>query len=102
MKDQTTAIDENTLIVRAERRARRYDEERGCYVYDVSFKTSSPLTERTVGVSKAFGLGVGVWYSYGIATGSIVAYPQPGLIFDILMLLTFVWMLIWTLRRRAH
>ena len=44
----------------------------------------------------------GVWYSYGVAAGSIVAYPQPGLIFDILMLLTFTLMLIWTLRRRAH
>jgi len=48
------------------------------------------------------GLAIGVWYSYGIATGSIVAAPQPGLIFDILMLLTLVWMLIWTLTRRAH
>ena len=58
MKDQTTATGENTIIVRAERRARRYDEERGCYVYDISFKTSAPLTDRTVGVSRAFGLGV--------------------------------------------
>jgi hypothetical protein len=48
------------------------------------------------------GLAIGVWYSYGITTGSIVAYPQLGLIFDILMLLTFVWMLLWTLTRRAH
>jgi hypothetical protein len=47
------------------------------------------------------GLVVGAWYSYGIATGS-PAYPQPKLIFDIMMLLTFVWTLIWTLMRRAH
>ena len=58
MNAQKTATGENTLLIKAERKARRYDEERGCYVYDVSFKTSAPLTERTVGVSKAFGLGV--------------------------------------------
>ena len=48
------------------------------------------------------GLAIGAWYSYGIATGSRPAYPQSRLIFDIIMLLTFVWMLIWTLTRRAH
>ena len=46
------------IAVRAERRTRRYDKERGCYVYDVSFKTSAPLTDRTIEVSRAFGLGV--------------------------------------------
>jgi len=45
--------------VRARRaRTRRYDESRGCYVYDVSFKTRAPLTERTIEVAEAFGLGV--------------------------------------------
>jgi len=44
--------------VRARRRARRYDRERGCYVYDISFKTQTPLTERTIEVAEAFGLGV--------------------------------------------
>jgi len=45
--------------IRARRqRIRRYDEERGCYVYDVSFKTRAPLTERTIEVAEAFGLGV--------------------------------------------
>jgi len=44
--------------LRALRRARRYDRERGCYVYDISFKTTAPLTERTVEVAEAFGLGV--------------------------------------------
>jgi ABC-type lipoprotein export system ATPase subunit/GNAT superfamily N-acetyltransferase len=45
-------------VIRARRRVRRYDEERGCYVYDVSFKTRAPLTERTIEVAEAFGLGV--------------------------------------------
>ncbi len=40
------------------RRARRWDEKRGCYVYDVSFKTRAPLTERTIEVAEAFGLGI--------------------------------------------
>jgi len=44
--------------VRARRRSRRYDRERGCYVYDISFKTQTPLTERTIEVAEAFGLGV--------------------------------------------
>ena len=44
--------------MRARRRARRYDRERGCYVYDISFKTQTPLTERTIEVAEAFGLGV--------------------------------------------
>ena len=44
--------------VRIGRRVRRYDNERGCYVYDVNFKTQTPLTERTIEVAEAFGLGV--------------------------------------------
>jgi len=44
--------------VRAERRTRRYDKERGCYVYDISFTTKAPLTDRTTEVVRAFGLGV--------------------------------------------
>lgn len=47
------------IPIRARRlRTRRYDSERGCYVYDVSFKTKAPLTERTVEVAEAFGLGI--------------------------------------------
>jgi len=46
------------IPVRAERRTRRYDKERGCYVYDISFKTRVPLTDRTAEVARAFGLGV--------------------------------------------
>jgi len=49
---------ETVIPVRARRRARRYDRERGCYVYDISFKTQTPLTERTIEVAEAFGLGV--------------------------------------------
>ena len=48
------------------------------------------------------GLAIGAYYSYGIATGSRPAYPPPRLIFEIMMLLTFVWTLIWTLERRAQ
>ena len=40
--EKPTSTDEITTIVKAKRKARRYDEERGCYVYDVSFKTSAP------------------------------------------------------------
>jgi len=46
------------IAVRAERRTRRYDKERGCYVYDISFTTRAPLTDRTAEVARAFGLGV--------------------------------------------
>ncbi len=50
---------ETVIPIRARRlRTRRYDKERGCYVYDVSFKTKAPLTERTVEVAEAFGLGI--------------------------------------------
>ena len=44
--------------VRARRGARRFDEARGCYVYDVSFSSKVPVTERTRGVAEAFGLGL--------------------------------------------
>ncbi len=44
--------------VRVGRRVRRFDKQRGCYVYDIGFKTQTPLTERTIEVAEAFGLGV--------------------------------------------
>lgn len=47
-----------TVVVKAERRLRRYDKERGCYVYDVVFRTETPLTDRTLDVAEAFGLGI--------------------------------------------
>ena len=49
---------ETVIPVRARRRSRRFDKERGCYVYDIAFKTQTPLTERTIEVAEAFGLGV--------------------------------------------
>ncbi len=49
---------EETVPLRVERRTRRYDSERGCYVYDISSKTRVPLTKRTLGVAEAFGLGI--------------------------------------------
>ncbi len=44
--------------MKAHLKPRRYDEARGCYVYDVSFKTKTELTDRTAKVAEAFGLGV--------------------------------------------
>jgi ABC-type lipoprotein export system ATPase subunit/GNAT superfamily N-acetyltransferase len=46
------------IPVSARRRGRRYDEETGKYVYDISFNTRSQVTERTVKVAEAFGLGL--------------------------------------------
>ena len=53
-----TQFTEETTPIQVERRTRRYDSERGCFVYDISFKTRAPLTERTIGVAEAFGLGI--------------------------------------------
>ncbi len=39
-------------------KTRRYDKERDCYVYDIAFQTQAPLTERTIAVAEAFGLGI--------------------------------------------
>jgi hypothetical protein len=47
------------------------------------------------------GLAFGIWLGYGSATGNI-AYSQSRLIFEITMLLTFVWMLIWTIRKNLN
>ena len=53
-------IGHGVVPVRAVRKVRRYDEERGCYVYDISFRTRAPLTDRAVEVARTFGLGVDV------------------------------------------
>lgn len=45
-------------MIHAKMRPRRYDSERGCYVYDISFSTRTPLTDRTIEVARSFGLGV--------------------------------------------
>ena len=40
------------------RRVRRYDKQRGCYVYDIGFSSGVELSERTVKVGEAFGVGL--------------------------------------------
>lgn len=45
-------------MIRARVKPRRYDESKGRYVYDVSFKTSLEITPRTTKVAEAFGLGL--------------------------------------------
>jgi len=37
---------------------RRWDAQRGCYIYTIEFSTKTPLTERTLKVAEAFGLGI--------------------------------------------
>ena len=46
------------------------------------------------------GLVVGVWQGYGTAIGSNLVIPRPKLMLDLMMLSTFVWMLIWTIKKR--
>jgi len=48
------------------------------------------------------GLVIGVWHGYRTAIGSNVAYYQSRLIFDLMMLVTFLLMLIWTFARRVR
>jgi len=69
--------------LKATRRIRRFDRERGCYVYDVSFTTQAPLTERTIEVAEAFGLGVDETqehvlyrdFEFHLAEGDVVYIP---------------------------
>jgi ABC-type lipoprotein export system ATPase subunit/GNAT superfamily N-acetyltransferase len=37
---------------------RRYDKTRGCYVYDIAFKTKAPISPRTSKVAESFGIGL--------------------------------------------
>lgn len=46
------------MNVRARRGPRRYDKERGCYVYDIAFKSIADETPRTIKVAESFGLGI--------------------------------------------
>ena len=46
------------LPVRVRSRVRRYDADRGCYVYDIRFKTRAQISDRTVEVARSFGLGI--------------------------------------------
>ena len=72
---------EETLPLKVERRARRYDSERGCYVYDISFKTSAPLTERTLGVAEAFGLGIDEEREHVLYRDFELRLPQGGVVY---------------------
>jgi len=51
-------IKEKVIPIKVRSRARRYDKKRGCYVYDISFKTKAPLSDRTIEVARSFGLGI--------------------------------------------
>jgi len=45
-------------LISARVRARRWDEKRRCYVYDIRCKTKAPLSDRTIEVAQSFGLGI--------------------------------------------
>ena len=49
---------ERVTPVKVRSRSRRYDSARGCYVYDISFRTRSAVTDRTIAVAQSFGLGI--------------------------------------------
>ena len=46
------------MTVHARRGSRRYDKQRGCYVYDIAFKSTAQETPRTIKVAESFGLGI--------------------------------------------
>ena len=56
--DDPVGVHGHVASLKAGRGQRRYDEERGCYVYDISFRVQPPLTDRVVAVAEAFGLGI--------------------------------------------
>ena len=56
--DDPVGVPRRVSSLRAGRGPRRYDEERGCYVYDVSFTALPPLTGRVRGVAEAFGVAL--------------------------------------------
>jgi ABC-type lipoprotein export system ATPase subunit len=70
-----------TIPIRVERRTRRYDSERGCYVYDISFKTRVPLTERTLDVAEAFGLGIDDEREHVLYRDFELRLPQGGVVY---------------------
>jgi len=69
------------IPLRVERRTRRYDSERGCYVYDISFKTRAPLTERTIDVAEAFGLGIDDEREHVLYRDFELRLPQGGVVY---------------------
>ncbi len=56
---------------------RRWDSKRGCYVYTIEFSTRAPLTERTIEVAQAFGLGVDQEHRFAIYR-DFELYMKPG------------------------
>jgi ABC-type lipoprotein export system ATPase subunit/GNAT superfamily N-acetyltransferase len=50
--------DQRSIPVRVRSRTRRWDAERGCFVYDIRFKTRAQLSDRTIEVARSFGLGI--------------------------------------------
>lgn len=76
----TQSTDE-AILIRVERRTRRYDSERGCYVYDISFKTRALLTERTLDVAEAFGLGIDEEREHVLYRDFELRLPQGGVVY---------------------
>ena len=74
-------VSEKTLPLKVERRTRRYDSERGCYVYDISFKTRAPLTQRTICVAEAFGLGIDGERELVLYRDFELRLPQGGVVY---------------------
>jgi len=46
------------IQLRVYSKRRVWDKTRGCYVYDIRFRSRSELTDRTIEVGRAFGLGI--------------------------------------------
>ena len=46
------------------------------------------------------GLVSGVWQGYGTAIASNLVIPQPKLIIELVLLLTFMYTCVWTIRKR--
>ena len=46
------------------------------------------------------GLVIGVWQGYGTAIDSNLVIPQPQLVIELMMLLTFMYIFVWTIRKR--
>ena len=76
-----TKFTDETIPIRVERRTRRYDSERGCYVYDISFKTTAPLTDRTLAVAEAFGLGIDGEREQVLYRDFELRLPQGGVVY---------------------
>jgi ABC-type nitrate/sulfonate/bicarbonate transport system permease component len=72
--------------------------------YAMSLKKNRKLPARTkVVFLLVLGLVIGVWQGYGTATESKFVIPQPKLIFELMMSLTFMYTCIWTIRKScAH